>query len=183
MPRLTLLLLTTLVLAACGGAKPSKVALAPSPPAVEQTYQVGRAAYEAGVALERTGRFAEATLRFNEAAEHFARVVQADPQHLHALINWGSALSRGGKPAEAITKFQQALEQNPNKAEAYYNWGVALERMGDHMEAVRRYEQALALKADILTPELQRYLERYRPLEQDTRIKSTLPRAAPTPRR
>jgi tetratricopeptide (TPR) repeat protein len=133
---------------------------------LEQTYQEGRAAYEAG--------------KFDEAAEKFARVVSADPLHLNALINWGSALSQSGKPLQAIPKYQQALMQDPNKAEAYYNWGVALERLRRHQEAVAKYEQALALRADLLTPTLSRYLENQRPLLQDnTQVGPSLPRASP----
>ena len=98
-------------------------------------------------------------------------MASADPEHLKALINWGSALSRGDKPSEAIPKFQQALARDPDNAAAYYNWGVALERMRKHREAIEKYEQALALRNDLLTPTLQQYLQRHRPLlRQDTEI-------------
>jgi tetratricopeptide (TPR) repeat protein len=132
-------------------------------------YQEGRADYEAE--------------KYAEAAEKFAQVVQAEPQHINALINWGSALSRSGQPEKAIPKFQQALLQDPTKAEAYYNWGVALERLGKHQEAAEKYEAALALRADLLTPALQRYLERQRPQEQDSSVKSPLPMITPDTRR
>jgi tetratricopeptide (TPR) repeat protein len=160
--RHVLLLCAVLGLVSCSSSKPEGAALASLPLTLEQTYQEGRAAYEAG--------------KFDDAAEKFARVVSADPQNLNALINWGSALSQGGKPVQAIPKYQQALMQDPNKAEAYYNWGVALERLGRSQEAVAKYEQALALRADLLTPALRRYLERQRPLLQDdTRVGPSLP--------
>ncbi|HEY7494172.1 MAG TPA: tetratricopeptide repeat protein [Candidatus Tectomicrobia bacterium] len=164
--RRVLFLCAMLSLVSCSS-KPKGTALASLPLTLEQTYQEGRAAYEAG--------------KFDEAAEKFARVANADPQYLNALINWGSALSLSGKPMQAIAKYQQALTQDPNKAEAYYNWGVALERLGRHQEAVAKYEQALVLRADLMTPALRRYLERQRPrLQDDTRVGPSLPRVTPS---
>jgi tetratricopeptide (TPR) repeat protein len=163
--RRVLFLCAVLGLVSCSSTKPQGAALASLPLMLEQTYQEGRAAYEAG--------------KFDDAAEKFARVANADPLHLNALINWGSALSQSGKPIQAIPKYQQALTQDPNRAEAYYNWGVALERLGKHQEAVAKYEQALALRADLLTPALRRYLERQRPLLQDdTQVGPPLPRSS-----
>ncbi len=153
-----LLLLVPLALSSCTPPKPPE-ASPPQEASVEQLYEEAKAAYRAG--------------RYAEAAAKFARVVQAKPQHVRALINWGVALSRGGKPQQAIPKFQQALALDPSQAEAYYNWGVALERLGRHTEAVAKYERAIELNAELLTPTLKRYLQRHRPLTQDTAIEST----------
>jgi tetratricopeptide (TPR) repeat protein len=125
-------------------------------PSLEQLYQEGRAAYEAG--------------DYATAAEKFAEVANADPEHVKALINWGAALAASGNPLEAISKYQQALARDPNNAAAYYNWGVALERLRKHAEAIEKYERAVALQSDLLTPTLQSYLQRRRPLLQDTQI-------------
>ena len=159
-------LLVPLALLSCTPPKPPEVSPPQEASALEQLYEEAKAAYRAG--------------RYAEAAAKFARVVQADPQHVRALINWGVALSRGGKPQQAIPKFQQALVLDPAQAEAYYNWGVALERLGRHAEAVAKYERAIELNAKLLTPTLKRYLERHRPLTQDTAIESTP--TTPTPR-
>ena len=78
---------------------------------LEQVYQDGRAAYLAG--------------RYDEATGHFARVANADPQHLKARINWGASLSRGGRPLEALGHFQQVLALEPDNVAALYNWGAA----------------------------------------------------------
>jgi tetratricopeptide (TPR) repeat protein len=160
-----------LMLVACSRQKPPEVAATPPPGplATEMLYQEGRAAFEAE--------------KYDVAAEKFARVVQVDPEHLNALINWGSALSRSGKPALAIPRFQLALLKDPTKAEAYYNWGVALERQGKHAEAVEKYENALSLRADLSTPTLQQYMERHRPQERESRVKSSLPMTTPGIRR
>ena len=174
--RRMLFLFTVLALASCSSAKQPGATLAPV--TLEQTYHEGQAAYTAGVELEGLGKLQEASGKFVEAAEKFARVVSADPQHLHALINWGLALDRIGKPVQAMDKYQQALAQDAKKAEAYYNWGWTLERLRRHEEAVEKYEQALELNAELMTPALQRYLQHHRPQQQDdTRVKTPLPRS------
>lgn len=174
--RRILFLCTMLALVSCSSAQQPGAALAPA--TLEQTYQEGRVAYNAGVELEGLGKRQEAARRFAEAAEKFAYVVSTDPQHLNALINWGLTLDRIGKPVQAIEKYQQALAQDANKAAAYYNWGWTLERLRKHQEAMAKYEQALALDAELMTPALQRYLQRHRPQQQeDTRVGPALPRS------
>ena len=134
----------------------AEAALEPGSPALEQLYQEGRAAYQAS--------------RFDEAAMAFERVVEVDPQHLNALINWGVALSSGSSPEAALPKFQQALSREPNNASALYNLGVAYQRLGQHAEAIEQYDRAVALNQALLTPALQRYLQRQRPKLQDAEI-------------
>jgi tetratricopeptide (TPR) repeat protein len=158
-----LVLAAVWALTACQAQKQAEVELVPGSPAVEQTYQEGRALFEAGM--------------YGKAAEEFARVVAADPKHFKALVNWGAALSRSHRPAEAIPKFQQALSldpEHPNRAEAYYDWGVALERLGEHREAVEKFKQALALKPGLLTASLESYLQRHQPQRRDTQIETPL---------
>lgn len=145
---LVLLLGTAVLLTSCQSAKqePQKkvVVYEPGSAALAELYQEARAAY-----------LAES---FKTAAEKFEKVVAADPQHLNALINWGSALSRGSRPEAALPKFQQALAMDPNSAAAWYNMGVALERLGRHDEALKHYRRAVELDSSILTPALQRYI-------------------------
>jgi tetratricopeptide (TPR) repeat protein len=153
---LVLFMPVALIVTACQSAPQATGAPAAGTPTLEQLYQEGRAAYEAG--------------DFATAAERFAEVANADPEHVKALINWGAALASSGQPLEAISKYQQALARDPNNAAAYYNWGVALERLRKHAEAIEKYERAVALQSDLLTPTLQSYLKRRRPLLQDTQI-------------
>ena len=155
---LMLLLSTLVLLTSCqkSTAPTSETALEPGPPALEQLYQEGRAAYQAS--------------HFDEAAKIFERVVEVDPQHLNALINWGAALSSGNQPEAALPKYQQALSRDPNNAAALYNLGVAYQRLGQHAEAIEQYDRAVALNQAMLTPALQRYLQRQRPKLQETQI-------------
>jgi tetratricopeptide (TPR) repeat protein len=155
---LMLLLSTLVLLSSCqkSTTPKSETALEPGSPALEQLYQEGRAAYQAS--------------HFIEAAAMFERVVEVDPQHLHALINWGAALSSGNKPEVALPIFQQALSRDPNNVAALYNLGVAYQRLGQHAEAIEQYDRAVALNQAMLTPALQRYLQRQRPKLQETQI-------------
>ena len=114
---------------------------------LEQVYQEGRAAF--------------LDARYEEAAGHFARVANADPEHLRARINWGASLSRGGRPLQALGHFQQALEQEPDNAAALYNWGAALARLGRHEEALEKFSRARDLGISDLPPGLQRALDAY----------------------
>ena len=88
--------------------------LDPGTPQLEQLYQEGRADYQNG--------------KYDDAVRKFAYVVEVDPTHLNALINWGVALSSGNKPEAAVPKFQQALSREPNNAATLYNLGDAATR-------------------------------------------------------
>ena len=150
------LLIAALVLASCQEPKPPDAPLQ-TDVSIEQVYQEAREAYR--------------LQQYDEAAQKFARVAQSDPKHFNALVNWGVALSRGGKPLEAIPKFQQALALDPsnlNRAEVYCNWGAALQRLRKHREAVEKLQQAIALKPALLTPTMQHYLQRHGSLLPDT---------------
>ncbi|GIX48401.1 MAG: hypothetical protein KatS3mg131_2612 [Candidatus Tectimicrobiota bacterium] len=91
----TIALGVALVLAVFSCTPPPRppAATAPEANALARLYAEGKAAYQAG--------------RYAEAAAKFAQVVEADPQHVNAWINWGVALSRGGAPQQALDKFRQ----------------------------------------------------------------------------
>lgn len=136
-------------------------------------YDAARTAFEAGASLEALGQYGAASDEFQQAVELFEKVVQNNPGHFKAMVNWGSALSRVGRPVEGVAKFQQALALVPdhvNRAEVLYNWGTALERLGRHREAIEKFDQAIALKADLLSPALQGYLHRHRPRSPDSEV-------------
>ena len=143
-----LLLALAALLAACAPKDEQPVPLdAEDTGQLEQVYQAGRAAYLAG--------------RYEEAAGHFARVANADPEHVKARINWGASLSRGGQPLEALGHFQQVLDREPDNAAALYNWGAALARLGKHEEAVEKFSRARDLGGLELPPSLQRTFDGY----------------------
>lgn len=160
--QLVVLLLALIALGACQSAKSgANTDLQPGSPELEQLYQEGRAAY--------------LSEDYDAAAETFSQVVEIDPAHLRALINWGVSLSRSGDAKAAIPKFEQALARDPNNASAIYNLGVSLQRLGEHEAAMAQYNQAVALDPSLLTPEMQRYLQRRGPKRQDREINLNTP--------
>lgn len=167
--RLVVLLITLVATGACQSTKTgAKTALQPGSPELEQLYQEGRAAY-----LNED---------YQTAAETFERVVESDPTHIKALVNWGASLSRGGNPKAAIPKFEQALARDPNHAEAMYNWGVSLQRLGEHKAAIVQYKQAMERDPALLTPAMERYLQRKEPKQQDSEINLEGSSSPSTPR-
>ena len=143
-----MLLAFVALLAACGAKDEQPVPLdAEDTEQLEQVYQEGRAAYQAG--------------RYEDAAGHFARVANADPEHVKARINWGASLSRGGRPLQALGHFRQVLAQEPDNAAAFYNWGAALARLGRHEEALDKFGRARDLGGLELPPALQRAFDGY----------------------
>ncbi len=163
--RFVVLLMVLVVAGACQSTKAgSETALQPGSPELEKLYQEGRAAY--------------LSEDYQTAAAAFARVVESDPTHVKALINWGASLSRGGNPKAAIPKFEQALARDPNQAWAMYNLGVSLQRLGEHEAAIVQYKLAMERDPSLLTPEMKRYLQRKEPKRQDSEIN---PQGSPSP--
>jgi tetratricopeptide (TPR) repeat protein len=155
--RFVMLLMVLAGTASCQGTKPSpEVAPAPNVSEAEQLYQQGRAAY--------------LSEDYQAAAEAFARVVELEPTHIKALVNWGVSLSRGGDPKASIPKYEQALSRDPNNAWAMYNLGVALQRLGEHDTALIQYQRAVERDPAILTPELESYIARKSKRDQDSQI-------------
>ncbi len=70
------------------------------------------------------------------------------PHNAWALSNYGAALFRQGKPAEALVQYEKALRVQPTLAEAYYNAANALSELGRMPETIGHYEAALELKPD-----------------------------------
>ena len=162
-----LVLALAALLAACASKDEQPVPLdAQDADQLEQVYQEGRTAYLAE--------------RYDDAAGHFARVANADPEHVKARINWGASLSRAGRPLEALGHFQQVLEQEPDNAAAFYNWGAALARLGKHEEALDKFNRAHGLSGLDLPPKLQRsldsYLSRHRRDESEVTPENEAPR-------
>ena len=157
-----LFLSLSMLLAACGPQLEQPVPLdAGNAERLEEVYQEGRAAFVDG--------------RYEDAAGHFARVANADPEHLRARINWGASLSRGGRPLLALGHFKQALGQDPDNAAALFNWGAALARLGRHKEALDKFDRARELGISELPPGLQRalggYLRRHKQAEPENQDK------------
>ena len=77
------------------------------------------------------------------AADQFARIVEANPQHVASHINLAIALTRLGKPAEAEPHFLQALRLEPSDADTHYNYALLLVQTARVLEAAHHLREAL----------------------------------------
>lgn len=79
-------------------------------------------------------------------AEALWRITIArSPNSWMAHDNYGNALARAGRFAEAIEQHRSALRLNPNSAETYSNLGNTLLQAGSLEQAIASYEKSLEL--------------------------------------
>ena len=75
----------------------------------------------------------------------YRRVLELDPQHVHATINLGALLCEAGRPDEAVTLFDTAIARGLRDPLIHYNRAIALEDRGDARGAIASYLRALEL--------------------------------------
>jgi tetratricopeptide (TPR) repeat protein len=99
-----------------------------------------------GEALDRAGRTQEALACYEAAAA----IAPLDP-NLH--YNWGNALLKLDRPAEALRHYTFALPRHsPRNLDALHsNMGSAREALGDYAGAEDCFRRALALAPDVAT--------------------------------
>jgi Flp pilus assembly protein TadD len=83
-----------------------------------------------------------------EALASFDRALARDANHVGALFNRGTALTRVGRAAEALADFNRVVTLWPQHAEAFGNRGHALQALGRHEDALTSYAQAISLRKD-----------------------------------
>lgn len=79
------------------------------------------------------------------AAEHFAAVVEADPDYLPAHLHLGNLAGRDGRREEALGHFRRALEIDPDHPGAVLQTATTLMDLGRFGEAVPLLEKKLHL--------------------------------------
>ena len=65
------------------------------------------------------------------------------PENDHARVNYGLALAKAGRPAEAAAQFAEAVRLQPNSLQGRNNLGNALAEAGRFDEAIVQYEWVL----------------------------------------
>ncbi len=83
--------------------------------------------------------------RWDDAATHFRRETELAPDDPIGPYNLGSALSRGGKTADALPSLETARKNGSRDvaADAAYNAGTALLRSGDYEKAAEAFRETL----------------------------------------
>jgi tetratricopeptide (TPR) repeat protein len=69
--------------------------------------------------------------------ELIRRIREAEPPHLGALIDFGTAQCERGHLDEAVETLQEAVRLHPRNTLAYYNLAMALDRKGRRDQALR----------------------------------------------
>ncbi len=82
---------------------------------------------------------------FAAAATELAKVLEADPNHVDAHSNLGTAFSELGRHDEAISHFERALTLKPGNAIIHLKFGIALKNRGDFSSAYSNLARAAVL--------------------------------------
>jgi serine/threonine protein kinase len=80
---------------------------------------------------------------FDGAEVHYRRAVALQPQDPEVWYNFGLALQRNERWAEAIDAYRKALAIEPRLSHAWSNLGVTYENIGDLRRAEEAYRNAL----------------------------------------
>jgi tetratricopeptide (TPR) repeat protein len=123
--------------------------------------------FERGLAIEEEDR--------RGAIAAYRRAILADPSHVDAYLNLGSALHDDGRLEEAERAYRAALDACGDESLILYNLGVLLEDMGRKTEAFEAYK--FAVRADpaladghynlaLLSDELKRPMDAIRHMAQ-----------------
>jgi len=83
--------------------------------------------------------------KFPEAAEHFRRVIELNPQFVHAWIGLGYSLIYLNQRDEAEQALKRAIQINPSLEQPYFHLAVLSEMQGNASAAIAYYRQALNL--------------------------------------
>lgn len=86
--------------------------------------------------------------RLSEAEALFRRVLQAEPNNVHALHFLGVLAYQQGKYEHAVNLIGRAIKIDPGCAETHNSLGVVLHEQDRYAEAIAQYQRALALKPD-----------------------------------
>jgi Flp pilus assembly protein TadD/Tol biopolymer transport system component len=81
--------------------------------------------------------------QYDAAIIEWRELVSTNPDDARIHNNLGTALTRGGRPAEAIPEFEKALALNPQYHKVYGNLGGALLAAGRSAEAILAFEKSL----------------------------------------
>ena len=97
-------------------------------------------------ALVKEASEAARARRFDEAACLLERILEGNPEHLHALDLFGFVRYFQGKYAEAEGYCRRALALAPDHAYAHKGLGLCVAKQGRVEEGVASLERAITLK-------------------------------------
>jgi tetratricopeptide (TPR) repeat protein len=88
---------------------------------------------------ERSGNYAG-------AAAQYQRALQADPNHLEALLGYARMNDRLGRLPQALPLYEEAARKHPTSATAHNDWAICLTNSGKPEAAVAVMTKAVTLQ-------------------------------------
>jgi tetratricopeptide (TPR) repeat protein len=101
-----------------------------------------------GQALHSLGTIALAEGRFADAANYSHRAGEFIPDDFRLYSNLGAALSKLGRPQEALAAFNKALVLRPDRPSVLVNRATTYSQMNRHSDAIRDWEALLRIDPD-----------------------------------
>ncbi len=102
-----------------------------------------------GLVLEKQlGDLALSANRPSEAADHYARVLSANPNDLSGLRGMAEAERQRGRTRESLERLRSILKIDPQDSGALYWVGILAPRLGLRAEAMNAFDTTLARRPD-----------------------------------
>lgn len=80
-----------------------------------------------------------------QAVDEFKRALDLDPTSARERLNYGLALLRAGRTAEAIAELQRVQQQDPSIPHTWFNLGIAYKKDSQYDKAITQFEQMVKL--------------------------------------
>jgi tetratricopeptide (TPR) repeat protein len=80
-----------------------------------------------------------------QAVDEFKKALDLTPASARERVNYGLALLRAGKTADAIVELQRAQQQDPAIPHTWFNLGIAFKKDSQYDKAIVEFEQMVKL--------------------------------------
>lgn len=80
-----------------------------------------------------------------QAVDEFKKALDLDPTSARERLNYGLALLRAGKTADAITELARVQQQDPSIPHTWFNLGIAYKKDSQYDKAITQFEQMVKL--------------------------------------
>ena len=80
-----------------------------------------------------------------QAVDEFKKALDLAPTSARERLNYGLALLRAGKTADAIAELQRVQQQDPSLPHTWFNLGIAYKKDSQYDKAITQFEQMVKL--------------------------------------
>ena len=81
----------------------------------------------------------------NQAVAEFRRALDLSPGSNREKLNYGLALLRAGRAADALPLLKEVQDRDPAIPHTWFNLGIYYKKAGDLKEALRQFERLVVL--------------------------------------